>query len=238
MPSHPSPSRLSGHLLRVTPTGQWLEWQDWASTRCWRAPSRSAAWPAAPARCPGQRPGLGRGAVAHYRRPACDIGLGALSQRRFPRPVSGAETPDRLTPRARTLGSLLPARPAKVDCSRAFHGASSRSGPKTPTTGRRSPPSSPRRPGTSPAACGSTGLAASITRTSTSSSRRSATVRRARRTSSPTTSRRPSRRCRRTWLIRRGSSTSRSPRTTGPCSARWRCRGTEPASRWSALRLG
>jgi mandelate racemase len=21
---------VSGHLLRITPTGQWLEWQDWA----------------------------------------------------------------------------------------------------------------------------------------------------------------------------------------------------------------
>ena len=29
MSSHLYPE-VSGHLLRVTPTGQWLEWQDWA----------------------------------------------------------------------------------------------------------------------------------------------------------------------------------------------------------------
>jgi len=29
MSSHLYPE-VSGHLMRVTPTGQWLEWQDWA----------------------------------------------------------------------------------------------------------------------------------------------------------------------------------------------------------------
>ena len=65
MSSHLYPE-VSGHLLRVTPTRQWLEWQDWAHPVLAR-PFEVRRRRAAPARRPGNGLEWDENAVARYR---------------------------------------------------------------------------------------------------------------------------------------------------------------------------
>ena len=64
MSSHLYPE-VSGHLLRVTPSGQWLEWQDWAHpvlARPFEVSSGELHLPDVP----GNGLAWDDGAVAHY----------------------------------------------------------------------------------------------------------------------------------------------------------------------------
>ena len=106
MSSHLYPE-VSGHLLRVTPTGQWLEWQDWAHPVLARPFEVSSG----ELHLPTSLATAWHGMTPPWRttRPTCNRpGAGHR--------VSGGETPDRLTSRAGTAGSLLPVRqPRRTD---------------------------------------------------------------------------------------------------------------------------